>query len=1337
VNHSTDEEPSPAVGLPDPVRTQDAPTLPPPTGSSALEAPTLLPGSEPAFALSPTLPPDAGASSNAASLEAPAMPGYEILGVLGQGGMGVVFKARQVGLNRVVALKMIRSGGHAGPEELARFRLEGEAVARFQHPNIVQVYEVGEQRGLPFFSLEYCSGGSLAQALDGTPQPPREAASIVEVLAHAVHYAHERGIVHRDLKPANILVANGGTVSGEEPDATQHSPLSTHQLKITDFGLAKALDSEMGQTQSGAIMGTPSYMAPEQGGGKGRVGPATDVYALGAILYELLTGRPPFRAATTLDTVLQVIYEEPVRPSLLHPRLSRDLETICLKCLNKDPARRYASAAALADDLRAFLEARPISARPVGRAARLARWCKRNPKLAGVGAVAALLAVIILIGAPLQYARLARMNRELGSTVHSQSIVLAHREWLDGNARRARELLESLPPSSHDDWEWRFINGLLGTQLYELHQERLPSAPQAYSMKFSPDGETLAIGDIGIGTVQFHDLASGRRHELTGLDHESNVGENGTYAAVSFNAPLDVFATADPDGAVRLCDRSGHTIHTLHGHKKRVVAQDLSAVGDRLASASEDGRLKLWDTTTGEQLADVDIEKRAYSVALAGDGRRVAVARDGAPIQVWNLEAKKLLFTLQGPQQARDGNLVAWSPDGSLLVTAHFGDSSIRLWDQATGTELHTLYGHVSGIFGLTFSPDGRYIASVGGTQSVKLWDAASGRELRRYRGHVNLVFSVAFSPDGSRLATADANGNILVWDATCEQESASLQPANLVYALRFSPDGNWLAAGEAGGVRLWNRAGWNHRWIFLNESVMDVAFSPDGKRLATAGSEHRLQVFDLQQPRQPAVFTDHAKLGVTVAWSPDGSWLASMASDGTVEIRDGASTHVVHTIHVDDINKELNHYTARWLHLVFHPLGRYLAVGLPAPDGGRVYLFDTGTGQRIEPAVTVAGRISGLAFSPDGGWIRAASVSGQVIERALNGDRTIIHWFSGQMYSNHAAAISPDGSRFASIDEAATVKLWDFNTSRELLTLRFQRSERGPITFSPDGTKLAAAITGNGAYGELRVWDTEPTTPQQRRDRQARHLPVWHREQAASSYEAGLWEACLFHLSAIERANGMDAAMWKLHLGAQASLGKWHEAAEAEEHVVAACESDAEREAQQPYLAALCLAQGDLAGYRGVLAGYVKELQAEPAWPGKDGLTSLAAFGPDAVSDYGPLLDRMSARTEAAAFRLRAYLLFRAGRNDDAIEAIDRALNDDAISDPFVNYFLHLFAAMAHQRAGDRDQAAALLTKADELMERQQDDVARLSTEADGWYYAAIGVALRREAEDTLTEEK
>jgi serine/threonine-protein kinase len=322
------------------------------------------------------------------------IPNYQILSELGRGGMGVVYKARQVGLNRVVALKMVLTAGHASESDLIRFRLEAEAVAKVQHPNITQVYDIGEHEGRPFFSLEFIDGGPLDKKIKSEPQPPRQAARLMEDIARAVHFAHERNIIHRDLKPANVLVTKDGVP------------------KITDFGLAKNLGEDVGQTGTGQVLGTPTFMAPEQAAGRVKeLGPAADIYSLGAMLYDMLTGRPPLRGETVLDTLLMVQNEEPLPPRRLVPKIPADLETICLKCLHKDARRRYASAGALADDLHRFLNNEPIEARPTPAWERTVKWARRNPTRAALATVSGVLVLALTAGGFL-FARYERSRAE-------------------------------------------------------------------------------------------------------------------------------------------------------------------------------------------------------------------------------------------------------------------------------------------------------------------------------------------------------------------------------------------------------------------------------------------------------------------------------------------------------------------------------------------------------------------------------------------------------------------------------------------------------------------------------------------------------------------------------------------------------------------------------------------------------------------------------------------------------------------------------------------------------------------------------------------------------------
>lgn len=377
--------------------------------------------------------PDRGEDLNAKGSEGelPTVPGYEIIEQIGRGGMGVVYLARQLGLHRIVALKMILTGHQAGPNDLARFRAEAAALARVQHPNIVQIYDCGEAAGRPYFAFEFVAGGSLADYILGTPQPVPTAARLVETLARSVHVAHANGVIHRDLKPANILLRN---------DSKRRAPfayrLASLVPMISDFGLAKCVSGDgegadlRGQTVTGELVGTPSYMAPEQATVPSHpVGPSADVYALGAILYELLTGRPPFKGGTPLATILQVLHNEPVCVTSLQPNVPQDLETICHKCLRKEPHKRYGSALELAEDLQRFLKDEPIRARPIATTEKVWRWIRRNPVPAGLLAAGLLAPVVALFALSFLSARLVRSIARESAAQQAELLEEATREY--------------------------------------------------------------------------------------------------------------------------------------------------------------------------------------------------------------------------------------------------------------------------------------------------------------------------------------------------------------------------------------------------------------------------------------------------------------------------------------------------------------------------------------------------------------------------------------------------------------------------------------------------------------------------------------------------------------------------------------------------------------------------------------------------------------------------------------------------------------------------------------------------------------------------------------------
>ena len=561
-----------------------------------------------------------------------AVPGYEVLGELGRGGMGVVYLARHVELRRLVALKMVLAGDHAGAQEIARFGREAEAVARLQHPHIVRIYEMGEHQGRPFFALEYIDGGSLSQWLNGKPVPASQAAALVAKLARAVHYAHEHGILHRDLKPGNILLRRKSEIRNPKSEKEPAHTVSDCGLRIADFepmvadfGLAKqvgdgasasAATHWASQTQSGAILGTPSYMAPEQAGANRKaVGPAADTYALGAILYELLTGRPPFEAATPLDTVLKLLSEELTPPRSLAPGLPRDLETVCLKCLAKEPGKRYASAAELADDLERFLRDEPVRARRAGAIERTGRWLRRRP----IAAVSLLLLVAALVWGAVRYGpSLYRKALNQGRwVVKAPTAGVRVRVHPEGGGPALMEVGEGrVVTLLAGDYELELAEGQGGM---ELASERITVAPDGWheiQVRLTPEGE--------VGRFEGH---TGPVHGL----------------AVSPDGRLVLSASGFPQGdqTLRLWDlRSRTELRRFEGHKGDVMCAAFTPDGKRAVSGGADGIARLWDVDTGKELRQFHGHTATIlTIAFSADGRRFLTGSHDASMRLWDVDS--------------------------------------------------------------------------------------------------------------------------------------------------------------------------------------------------------------------------------------------------------------------------------------------------------------------------------------------------------------------------------------------------------------------------------------------------------------------------------------------------------------------------------------------------------------------------------------------------------------------------------------------------------------------------------------------------------------------------
>jgi tRNA A-37 threonylcarbamoyl transferase component Bud32 len=735
------------------------------------------------------------------------VPGYEILGELGRGGMGVVYKARQIKLNRLVALKMILAGGHAGEAELMRFRAEAEAIARLQHPHIVQVYEVGEHDGLPFFSLEFCEGGSLAKKLDGTPLPPREAVRLVETLAGAVQAAHQANVIHRDLNPANVLLAGGGTP------------------KVTDFGLAKKLD-EAGQTASNAIMGTPSYMAPEQAGGRSKaVGPAADVYALGAILYELLTGRPPFKAATMVDTLMQVVADEPVPPSRLQPTTPRDLETICLKCLHKEPGKRYGSAADLAADLRRFQAGEPIRARPAGRVERLAKWVRRQPAAAALLAVSVLAGMSLLGGGAYFTARLAERNERLADEVTRAERAEREARERAEDERRAREEARQL---AKQEATARQQADLLAKQETAARQQADVEKRAAQYQALRAEYARHAIQvNLALSAWERHDVAEAERvlgeeaaqfqptwewRHLRGLCRRkalSLLGHTGEVRSVAVSADRRRIVSGGQDGTVKVWDAErAQQILTLKGHSRVAVSAD----GRRIVSGGGDprdpgrpGEVKVWDGQTGPDLLTLQGHTSAVrSVAVSADGRRIVSGGQDGTVKVWDAQAGPDLLTLKG-----HAGPVAVSADGRRIVSEG-ADGTVKVWDAQTGKDLLTLQGHTGPVVSVAVSADGQRVVSGSSDKTAKVWDGQTGRDLLTLQGHTGPVVSVAVSADGQRIVSGSSDKTVKVWDGQTGRDLLTLKGhTGWVNSVAVSADGRRIVSAgrnldRPGEVKVW-----------------------------------------------------------------------------------------------------------------------------------------------------------------------------------------------------------------------------------------------------------------------------------------------------------------------------------------------------------------------------------------------------------------------------------------------------------------------------------------------------------------------------------------------------
>ena len=819
---------------------------------------------------------------------------------------------------------MLLSGRHARSAELARFQGKAESLADIQHPHIVPIFQVGEAEGLPYFAMEYVAGGSLSGKLRAQRPTPRQAAELLELLARAMHAAHQRGIIHRDLKPANVLLAEDGTP------------------KITDFGLAKRLHRASDLTPSLAVVGTLAYMAPEQAEGKTKAADTlTDVYGLGAILYETLTGQPPFLGDSDLELLRKVSLTDPVPPRLLNPAVDRDLETICLRCLAKNPAQRYASAAALADDLHRYLQGEPIQARPVGAVERLLRWVRRRPALAGL-AVVSVLAAVALLWIPIRAVHNAELNQQKDDlkkandelttqrghlktangelTTQRLSLKkangelqaekatatrlrylaqmnLAHRLWNEGDPVQVHTVLERQPEELRG-WEWHYLKTLSN----DAERRTLNQHERAVNrVAFSGNGRYVASAGAD-RRIMVYDLVAKKSWKLP--DQSTAV----TAVAFSPISTPQQLAFANADGTITLWDLGSNTLMAqLRGHEAEVPAW-CSSRGAELISADVQGYVCRWDRLQND--APPAWKQRhtgsVHALALSGDDQCLFLAGGvGYPatevndspktlkrplgtkgegnVALWNISQPKVVvqpLTIEYPQFIPG---IAVGP-GGLLATASF-DHTIRLWT-TKGKRLHLLPGHTAEVLTVAWSPNGQRLASGSWDRTIRIWEPNSGQTLFVLRGHTGPVQSVAFSPNGRQLVSGSADGTVKLWDVDSDSNAVVLKESGSPFTPRPLA---WNAANEPLAVTD-SAAGWRvHRWpagqkLAIGQGPQfddprSVALSGDGQLVAYANGAWQLLVNHLPYGGRPRILPGHAGPVTALAFSSDRRWLASAGS--------------------------------------------------------------------------------------------------------------------------------------------------------------------------------------------------------------------------------------------------------------------------------------------------------------------------------------------------------------------------------------------------------------------------------------------------------------------------
>jgi WD40 repeat protein/tRNA A-37 threonylcarbamoyl transferase component Bud32 len=996
---------------------------------------------------------------------------YDILGEVGRGGMGVVYKARHRGLRRLAAVKMVLQGTFASARQLLRFQLEAELAARVQHPSIVQVHEIGSHEGQPFLAMEWVEGGSLADRVDGHPWPAAEAARLIETLAYAIHAAHSQGVIHRDLKPANVLLQSAA-------EKSQISDLKSAIPKITDFGLARPLQGDEGLTKTGTLLGTPGYMAPEQASGTNAlVGPATDVFALGVMLYELLTGQLPFQGKSDLEVLRAVTSAEPVRPRRLQPGVPRDLEAVVLKCLEKEPGRRYPLALELAEDLRCFLDHKPVKARGTSVTRRLGRWARRNR---GVAALLAALFTVLVVG-----------------------LALVIWQWDEAVWQRRRAEAKTQDEARARVQAERYAAGLL----LERGQGLCRQGEYAGGLLWLARGLELVPDEDGELRDSLHTLLGAWSTRLCPcrlvLDHPGGV------KAADLSADGRFVATACGDVAQVWEAETGRPVGPPLRHAGRVRAVALGPDGRLLLTGGDDNVARLWETATGRPVGGPLAHGGAVEhVAFSPDGAVALTAAKDGTARLWDTATGAAL----GPPMAHTDAVlaVAFSPDGRLAATGS-NDATARLWDVPSGRPHGDPLRHEGAVLGLAFSPDGRQLLAGSQDKTARLWDVGTGHALHVFR-HARGVPGVAFRPDGQAVATGSEDFTAREWDVRTGQPlGPPLRHDDKVGHVAYGPDGRLLlTAMWKDRVFLWEAGSERPAFAPLRQhgDLSSIVLGRDGGTVLTAGADHTARLWRVPGPLLPVSFPRQPGPVLVTAFGPDGT--ALLAAGGKQAWLFKADTGAV-------IAGPLDHDAAVLAGAV-SPDGRTLLTG---DHGGSAWLWDAATGRRLAGPFRHADPVWAVAFRPDGQAFATGSghsvhvaghmlgvgearvwdvATGEVIQSAPRHARDVI-----------AVAFTPDGRTLVTAGKDKTARFWDAATGAAVGGVIRHDGWVNALALGPDGR---AVLTGSDDT-TARLWsvpDAAPLTAPLRHTRPVKAVGVSPDGRllltASEDATAQLWEA-------------------------------------------------------------------------------------------------------------------------------------------------------------------------------------------------------------------------------------